>query len=246
MQTNTYISGSEMLSDITPRVQDSAMRWRAPGYYMRRMKMALEELAFDTLYDEQYIDTAIPDSLQLEMPSGVFNVKRVYLYSGNECEISKSVKVHFKRNFDTRGGGYTADEKDHVTGQAFNISKSGRESYFFYGLRNGTVLFSGSCRSSYPKARVYFNGVFGPMEDLPIVPILARQAVIEWVVESALKDRMSEDPSGPWSLLWRVANQSLSKGDPLGLWENTKYRLSMMDAGAREDFNQYMSDITNK
>lgn len=236
-----------MLSDILPRVQDSAMRWRSKGYYMRRMKHALEELAFDTLYDEQYVDTKIPDNLQLEIPSGVFNVRRIYLYNGNECDISKSAKVYYKANFDTRGGGYTADEKDGLNDQAFSTYRSGRESEYFYGLRNGTILFSPSCKSSgYAKVRVYFNGVFGPLEDLPIVPILARQAVIEWTVYKCLNDRASEDPSGPWMSLMRIPSAELAIGNPLGLWENTKYRLSRMDTGARDDFNTYMSSISYK
>ena len=48
------------------------------------------------------------------MPKGIFNIREIYLYNDECCSPTVSQVVHWKRQFNNKGGGdgYTAKIKD--------------------------------------------------------------------------------------------------------------------------------------
>lgn len=241
MEVNTFISPDEVVAEITPLCNDIEMRWRSKMYYYDLIKQALNELAFDTLYDERPIDYLIPSNCMIPLKPFTFNIKNVWLFSGEDCDQSTRVKVWHKRNMVTDGQTVFADVMDNSP-ESLTSAQFERESgTFFWNSRNGKLILSPSCKA-YQKVRIFCNGAYDG--NTPCIPIFVRQGVKDWAAKKAIQERMPEDPN-LYKLMLAVVKDSYGY-EFSGTWYEAQKRLSQLDAGAREDIKEYMGSIKYK
>lgn len=80
--TSDFISIEEILADVTQRVGDESTRKISEGSYKRFVKKALNELNFETRFDERYEDILLPSNLRLFIPSGCWNIIDIFVWNG--------------------------------------------------------------------------------------------------------------------------------------------------------------------
>jgi hypothetical protein len=256
-----FVTVNEILSDVLKLVDDERYETNSKGYYTSLVQQALEGLAFDTFFDVRREDFVFPiETLGLQMPAGAFNVKEVYIYHGTECDISRSQKVWWKRNYYTTGNGYFANNKGdngndpimphnslgrmaHGNARA-NQHRTSVESHYFYNVQNGLIMFSSFCRS-FPRVHVVYNGVGCDIGDAPVIPLFLREAVVDFMAEFTLRIKMAKPDGRQWTQLWQVydkrLNRDLQYGWAQGSWYRADQRVKTMSSGEREDLFEYLN-----
>jgi hypothetical protein len=259
MNTSVYISPSDILSVATAMVGDRDYKIIPRGFYMSLIQEAFEKLAIDTFFQELRADFDFPiDTLTLPLPEGCFNVKNVYMFSGTECNITKSHKVYWKRNYFTRGVGFIANDKgnqnlgdpfyaNHSLGNRYGNHETIRfdgnivNQRLFYNLQMGNIMLSSSCASMGNKVHIHYNGTGCAIGDVPIIPIFLRQAMEDFVIEAALRFRIANDPVNArnWMAVQQLYDKRLNQPYE-GSWEKAEQRIKFMNSSQREELGDYL------
>lgn len=260
----SFVTSNEILADVLKIVGDSDFRTNSKGYYISQIQQALEELSFDTYFDERNESFDVPENLRLELPEGSFNLKQVYLFRGDDCNFgSKSQIVYHKRNFinDATGSNYVARDKyknddlfyksrnqghrnDHGDRSSGN-DRGGINNLYFYGIQQGVVMLSGSCRN-FEKIMLVYNGMGAAIGDIPVIPNFFRQAVKDYVAMAALGAKIAENVGRPefnqWQSIQNGIERSLNKPYD-GSWAKAEHRAKNLDSKHREDLKEYLSSM---
>lgn len=242
MNSNSFVSPSILISDIASMVGDDEFRFRSKGFYIGQIQSCLNELAFDTFFQELTIDLDMPeDGFCLPMPENIFNIRQVFVFNGDECEISESHIVYHKRNYVGRQSGYTARSKDATNSDPYQLSGGSNErTNYFYEVQNGLIMLSESC-TSFEKIRLYCNGTGGAIADAPIVPLFFRQAVIDWVSSRVMAMMMAKGAGDVKMLSFLKKDTDLRLNDPYeGSWIKAQRRVANIDSKEKEDLQIYL------
>lgn len=264
---SSFVTIDELLADVLKLVNDSGFKKHSRGYYISQAQQALEELSFDTYFQEKNSSHDIPENLRVEMPKGAFNLKELYLFNGDECNIENSAVVYYKRNFinSKTGNGYVArdtyrNERDpfHTkrgnrfnqraginNGQQerFNTGNGLRNEVYYYGIQNGLIMLSSSC-SKFEKIMMVYNGTGCDIGEAPIIPSYLRQAVKDYVTVKALESILAIDDEkfNKWSALYNIHSTNLNKPYD-GSWAKAEHRVKSLDRKQRQDIKEYMSKL---
>lgn len=258
MVNANYISPDEILSIATVSVGDRDYKVFPKGFYMSLIQKAVEGLAIDTFFQELRADLDIPENLTIKLPEGCFNVKNIYVFTGNECVIQNSHKVWWKRNYFTKGNGYIANDKGNNRNDPFYDSHNDNLTYgsdkglmrygtnsvenrLYYNIQMGDLMLSSSCRSAGNKVHIHYNGTGGAIGEEPIIPVFIREAVEDYVCEAALRMRMANDPMNArtWQALWQVYENRLNKPYD-GSWAKAEYRVKSLNQSQRSELAEYL------
>lgn len=234
-----YVTANEILADVLKFVDDEKYRVNSPGFYISQIQQALQELSFDTFFDERTKSFDMPENRILPMPEGAFNLRQVYLFNGTVCDINTAQNVYWARNYFHRGGsGVKRDkgnrnERDpfygprsrhrdkHITDSLKasgdydpdhprNLVGGRISDVHYFEVQNGMIMFSEKC-ANFEKILLVYNGTGGNIGDAPIIPMFLREAVKDFVTEVVLRIRMAKDQElGRWQALWNVTNQKLN------------------------------------
>lgn len=240
MNINSFVQPKVLISDIAKLCGDPEFRDFSAGFYMGQIQSCLNELAFDTFFQEGNMDVDIPtDSLCIPMPENIFNIREMFVFNGDECTISNVNTVYHKRNYIAKKTGYTARVKNDNSNDPYQFIGGGNDSAYFYEIQNGLIMISASCQV-FEKLRIYYNGVGGKIEDSPIVPLFFRQAVIDWVALRGLEMKIMKNP-GANSFLYamrdRVEKRLMDPYD--GSWIKAQRRVKQIDTKEKQDLNLY-------
>ena len=253
MNINDFVSVDHLLADILSTVNDEKLRrGLSKGWYVSRIQKALQELAFDTFFNEVTLDLKLNrDTLSMEMPEGIFNIREIYLYNGECCSPSSSQVVHWKRLFNNKGDGdgYTARIKDSggsnysdpflptssnsATGANFSGTK------FYANVMNGTMMFSTDARA-FTNVRIVANGIGGEIGGIPLVPRFFEEAVTDFVYVRFYKAMKAREPR-KYRGLW-----SDSKDDEKVSMRKARIRVANMDSYEKESLEEYISSMYHK
>jgi hypothetical protein len=85
LSPKNFVSIDIILADVLKTVDDASTKLNSKGWYTSQIQQALEELSFDTFFDERNANFDVPKDLRLELPEGAFNLRKVYLFNGNSC-----------------------------------------------------------------------------------------------------------------------------------------------------------------
>ena len=261
---HSVVSPEEILSDVLKLAKDEEFKDNSRGYYMSLIQQALQELAFDTFFDERTEEFAVPSNLKLEMPEGAFNIRQIYLFNGDKCNIVNSKIVYWKRNYFTKGGsGYLARDKwnnndpfydnrslpngkgmtNDASLRRANVNTSQTELYY-YNIQNGIIMFSSNVRG-YEKVAIVFNGVGANIGEVPFIPMLFREAIKAWVLDPVLKIKMANADGAEfnkWQTLYSINHTELRR-PYTGLWEEAQTRAKSMDSKQREVIKEYLGRL---
>jgi hypothetical protein len=268
---SNFITPELILSDVLPLVNENGdFRELSKGFYYQQIQKALEALSFGTYFDERMVSLPVPDNLAIEIPKGMFNLRQMYLNTGDGCGIgANSVNVYFKDNFFNNDGkgsaNYVARNKGSRSSQdpfygrnkgtylgnvidSSNLnSDAGNERYarestlYWYNIQNGIIMLSSSCKN-YPYVVMNFNGISTEVGDKPVVPIAFREVVIDWVVEAVMRVKSSRDPN-VYKAMYNDAVSRLGKNPfhTSGTWFEATQRAASLNSKDREDLSLYYS-----
>ena len=256
MTANDFVSIDHILADVTATVNDMDFKKGfSKGWYISRIQDAMQELSFDTYWLKVQQDIEMPENCQLKMPKNVFNVREIYLYSGEICNPANSQVVYWKRLFNntSSGEGYTAKVKDDGSnsGDAFlpnqrYFTKNTNGFWgpkYYYNVMNGLLMFSKDC-NSFPYVRIIYNGMGVENGDMPIIPRFFERAVVDYVEERFYNAMKSRDPRtyrGLWTDSFNRLNDFRT-----GSWSKAKKRIKSMDSQEKESMEEYISSMYHK
>lgn len=260
---DSFVTINEILSDVTKLVKDAELRMCSKGWYTSQVQQCLEELAFDTYFNEITEEFVIPENKRIPMPKGAFNIRQMYLFSGDKCNIgTRTPNVYYKRNFWSGGNGFVARNKGRNLDDPFYQNRSsfrnerqasgvvdgnrGRtpiSQIYHYGIQNGIIMLSDNCLT-YEKILLVYNGVNTEIGEVPIIPTFLRQAVKDWVSNMALEIKLTEVIGTPSFAQWQAIKAGVQTRleKPFdGSWAKAEHRLKTMDTKEREDLKEYLS-----
>jgi len=258
---HSFVTSNEILSDVVRIVQDQDYRINSKGYYNSLIQQAIEELAFDTYFDERSEIFDIPENGRIELPRGAFNIKQMYAFDGDRCDVGKTENIYFKRNF-IRGGssGFFSRNKGNNSGDPFYPSdtfvnrgssdgpigaRNGVNGSLYYGIQDGIVMLSDAVLRRQ-KVMIVYNGVGGDIGEVPFIPTFLRQAVKDWVSSRGLDVRISQSVGTPEFTSWQSIKAGIDfrlNQDFDGSWAKAEYRVKKLDSKHREDYKEYMSKM---
>lgn len=243
VNTNSFISINEVLADALVALDDKEMRKLTPGFYRAQVRNAIDELGFDTVFDEQKLDLAIPSDHIVPFPAGAYRIKNVHIFTGDPDDIQYVQNVYWKKNARTAGfeKGYTANNHPGNYSDIYFSSPmwASTDIAYFFSFVNGNLYLSDPC-ASYDYVRVIYDGIpTGSLDDASLVPPEVRGAVVLWVIEkcaSFLKIRYSE-----YRTVQLDAAAQLDVSGMNGLWHNAKMRLKYLGKKVIRDSLEYNS-----
>jgi len=268
-----FVTPDQILADVLKFVDDEDFRLNTRGFYVSQMQQALQELAYDTFFDERTQAFDVPADLKLEMPEGAFNIRQMYLFNGTKCNIKTAQNVYWSRNYITDGKGFVKRDRgnlnrndpfyaprertrdkhldDALDGAPFNNSRqitsggSNVSQLFFYGIQSGLIMLSPSC-TKFEKILIVFNGTGGKIGDIPCIPQYLREAVKHFVIDVALLIAMAKrEDVNRWIRLQQLNERKLkgTRREEEGSWYKAEYRVKSMDSKAQEDLKEYLSRL---
>lgn len=254
MNTGRNFQAEIIINKVVSLVNDEGYEFKSKAGYISIVQKAIEELAIYTFFKEEWKDFKFPDNLIMDMPEDAFNIRDIYIFQGQVCDIGSSQKIWWKRNYYTEGNGYVANDK-WTNRDPFYSSHSGYPSrhydrtstakdinspnnLYFYNIQNGSILFSSSCKNLGGRIMLHYNGLGCAFGEAPLIPALFRTAIEDYVCEFVLRERMARDQRG-WLTLWQIYDKRLN--DPMrGSWKEAEMRAKRMNASQRQELATYL------
>jgi hypothetical protein len=263
------LSPKDVLSEVLIYTQEMGYKNVTRGFIISQMNRCMRALSYDTFFDEQHKTFLLPSNGVIEIPAGVFNIKQVYLYSGDNCNIGQNTaNAYYKRNFFTGGGnGYVARHKgnngnngqdpfytDHVPstpqdrhGSRVNTPGTGLpNSLYYYGESNGCLNFGET--GPYTKVLIKFNGIWEVDEEKNTIPEYFQEVLVDWCTESVLRVKAAVEPvNSKWRTLHSDSVFRLGyKPETFdGSWYKAKRRVTGMGDKKKEDLKEYLSRLNS-
>lgn len=248
MTQNDLIKLEAVLAEILVDINDEELRTGfSKGWFISRVQEALEEISFVSFYKKitkDIIDYSWEESGYIvDYPDGCFNVREIYLFNGDCCEIETSVPVVWKRLYN-RTGKKVGGTALVVEGGANNnpiYQGGGSKTFFYANLVDSTIHFSDGC-SAYNGIRIVYNGVDVMYGETPRIPIFLRRYVRDYVLERYYFAMLARDRS--FTNLWKISDESLN-GDgsrrKRGSLHNAKKFVSSMNTFEKQSLMTYLT-----
>lgn len=259
MNTGDFIKAEAIIFNSAAMAGDREYKLLPKGFYLSLIMDAFSELNMLSGFSEMRKNYNFPENLTLNLPDDCFDILNVYVFNGDNCNISNSRKVYWKRNYYTQGGaGYIANDKGknnsndpfYAQRSLANNDKSlirieknvSVNNVLFYNLQMGNIMFSSSCKQAGAKVHIHYRGTGSKAVEEPIIPILFKQAIEDYVTEAAIRVRLASEPSMIRVLMpmQQLYERRLDKEGMNGSWFSAKQRVKDMNKGQREDLAEYL------
>jgi hypothetical protein len=242
MNSNDFVSINDILRDVTVAVDDQSYDKGLPkGYYIRQVQQAVEELAFDTYFQTITDDIEYPENNVLEMPSNCFNIKEIYLYNGTCGDPQESRWVYYKRHYNNSQGGdnYTAKRKESIPTDPY-LNTGGETNLYYANIENGVIMFSSNC-DAYSYVRLVYNGMGSEISEVPLIPRVFRQAVIDFARVKILTHFAMRNPQFRFALGQAQEDMYGMGFNKPGSWKTAQRRIKGMNTWEKENYKEYFS-----
>lgn len=257
METGNYITPGEIIFFAAGMSGDQNQKVLTNGFFKALIQRSWEELNMQSSFKTGRADFDMPHHLSIPLPADCFDVKDVYVYSGDACVIADSHKVYWKRNYYTKGNGYLANDKGNNSRDPFTRSHSSVpqnkalirhgnpgniNKLLFYNLENGFLMLSSSCLSAGNKIHIHYGSTGCKVEDAPIIPVYFKTAIEDYVTEAALRFRMANEPAmiRTWSPMQQLYERRLDKDGMNGSWFQAVRRASQLNKSQRSELYSYL------
>ncbi len=151
------------------------------------------------------------------------------------------------------GDGYTAKVKDDGSNGSDpflpnqRIDVYNRQGFygpkFYWNEQNGIIMFSKEC-ATFPYVRIIFNGVGGPIGDVPVIPSFFERAIVDYVEEKFYNAMKARNPR-TFRVLWQDAYNKLHDMRT-GSWNKARKRVKSMNSAQKESMEEYISNMYHK
>jgi len=263
---NELITVGEILSDVARFTGEQKNKYVSKGFMISQMNKCLEELSFHTFFQEDSRTFTMPQNRILDIPPLVFNIKQIFLYSGDSCTVNNSVNVYWKNNYTHFGGqkGFSRakldNQRDPFYGPAYpsNIDNNPAKVFapanpanpeaegldgdlFYYGEQQGKLFFSPNC-SRYPKIMIKFNGIWQVDDTKPSIPRYFRDVIVDWVCERVFMAMIPENPGLYMPQADRFTRR-LDRNGLRGSWMNAERLVKRLGSKQRADLDEYLARL---
>jgi hypothetical protein len=259
MDSGAFIEPREIRFMAAGMAGDKEFKVIPKGFYTTLIQEAFNELNMSSLFmpgRKDYDDTVDEwkTTLTMELPEDCISVDDVYVFNGDKCGIHNSQQVHHKRNYYTEGNGYIANNKGHNGSDPYmqrtsaldkNMirvdSESRPNNLLFFNIEGNRLMVSSSCKS-WNKIHIKYRSTGGPMMDAPIIPLFYKSAIQDYVIESAFRYRMANEPSliMQWSKLQQTYAIRLDKDGYNGSWHKAVMLSKSMSQAKLQDLKTYL------
>lgn len=258
MNTGHYITPDEIIFNAAAFSGDREFKFVPKGVYMSFIRDAFRQLNMESYFMEVRKDFNFPENLTLALPEDCFNVKNIYIFNGDFCNVSMSRKVWWKMNYFTKGGkGYIANDKgnnnndpyyenrilpDHDKSLIRYNNADSVNSVLFYNIQMGNIMFSSSCKAAGAKVHIHYNGTGGNILEVPIIPIFFKEAIEDFVTEAIMRMRMANEPSNirNLSMLYQTYANKLDKNGMNGSWHKAKHMALNLNSSQASEMKEYL------
>lgn len=239
---SSIVELEEVLSSITSSTNDRDYKQGySKSWYMARVRDAVHEMVIDTYAFKEPRFLPIPPDLKIELPSGLFNLKEVYLVNMDAagcCLPGPGKRVLWKRLFDNarNANNYTAkiSESDADAFAGNRLDMSSDDPGYFGNLYSNILILSPSC-SSYSHVKIIANSFGSDDDSMPPIPRVIKNYVVFWVAEFFFRMKKVEDMR-KYRPLWADTLDQLEKEKQVA-----KRRLKRSSQWNRESFSEYTS-----
>lgn len=267
------LSPNDILSEVLMYTGEQRYENVTKGFIVSQMNKCLEALSYNTFFNETHMHFDLTDKRLIEIPAGVFNIKQVYLFNGDECHIGENTaNVYWKRNFvSPKGNGSVSRNKGNngnngadpfyseynpyspIGRKGSNVNIPGKtisNTTFFYGQSNGNLMFSPNC-SAYSKVLIKFSGVWQFDDETPTIPRVTREVLVDWCTESVFRAKIVSNPESDASQSFRTLQKDAElrlgyKPETFhGSWYKAKSLLTRMGSKKKEDLKEYLSRLNS-
>lgn len=260
MDSGVFVTPNEVLFMAAGMAGDKDYKVIPRGFYLALIQEAFNDLNIASLFADRRVDFPMPsDTLTLQLPSDCIGVKNVYVFTGDACTRSNSRKVWWKRNYFTEGNGFIANDTGRNAGDPFYNQRSfstsredknlirvngpdGINSILYYEVENMNLMLSSSCVGAGNKVHLAYKSSGGELGDAPVIPLMFKTAIQDFVVEAALRFRMANEPSMArvWIASQQIYERRLDKSGFNGSWHEAIMNARSMSPGKRADLATYL------
>ena len=224
---HNYLSINHILADVLVALHDQDTRRLTPGFYRNQTKACLDELGFDTFFNDYYEDIDIPPDLIIDIPQGAYNIKTLHIYKGTPENIEYQENVYWKRNFYTSETGYTANKHHQNTTDPFFRATLRNNARYFFNVHRGQIMLSETCKY-FDYLRITSAGIPSmTIDDVQMIPPEVRKAVTLWVIEKCASYLKLQDNN--YRVIQLDAAAQLDEYGLNGAWHQAKSRLRKLD-----------------
>ena len=262
-QTGNYITVDDALFKIAGFAGDLGFRAAPKGFYVQLIADAFEQLNMDSFFMEGNADFDMPsEHLTIQLPKDCFNLRGVYIFTGDICNIQVSRKVWHKRNYYTQGNGYIANRTGQNTNDPYylndSLTRNGRtkdntdlihynngsnvNNTLFYNVQNGNLMLSASCRGAGNKVHLHYNSTGCEVGEAPIIPSFYKSAIEDFATEAALRFRMANEPENAktFMAMQQMYERRLDKDGFNGSWHKAVSKAKNMSTAEASDLKIYL------
>lgn len=144
-------------------------------------------------FNIKFMDGVIPSNLRVPLPERAFNVRGVWVYTGDQFVPENAVRVYRKLNMMSNGGGdgYVANN---VAGMPDThvVNSSDSAIRYYYGVQGGSAILSNDC-ALFTRYRIVYNSYTDDLTT-PSIPVALREAISMYAVLKFYESVMSENP----------------------------------------------------
>jgi len=234
---SNMISVEEVLSDVLRNVDDEAMQKFSKGYYVSLIRRSLEKLAVQLYHKKEIIYFDYSDVL--EIPKNCFNVREIYLFNGDCCDITNAQNVWWKRDYKGNSANrVTKDTNDH-----FIKSYSYSDNVYYYNEDAGRIYLSSAC-ATFSRVMVVFNSTGTSEGNALVVPMRLRNVLIDLVTLECFKKLKARLGNPKEAQIYRqLYNDTyMNLYDKVsGSWWDALSFVNSMDTHSRQSLYEYIS-----
>lgn len=252
MDSNDFITVDEILADVLGTTNDENMRKKNKGWYVSQIQQALEDLAFDTFFDERVWDVRYPSNNVLPLDKGMFNVRHIYLYNGQCGSMNAKANVHWKKNLSLARDGESFAAHQMTSGESdidfiYPRTASIPGKLYMAEIQNGNIMFSPNC-SAKEWVRIIANGMGCDIGDVPFIPRILRQATKDYAVYRFFRDMKNKDRRdhiGAYQESERDLYGNRNGRGYMGSWGEAESRIKSMNTWEKNEMKEYLGRINS-
>lgn len=237
---NATISLGEVILAASQELRDEGFQRIGKPVYVSAAQRALQKLNDETSFYKKIFEAPIPEDLILDLPCDLTAKDSVYLFSGDDCDITTSTILFIKPNMYHKGGsGYLANNKGRnldVLQWSLSPTQIQPQHLYFAGEYNGKLYLSTSCQR-FDKVHIRYVGIgVNEMGDDFDIPMWAREAVTDFIIlrcalRMELTDQRKYTPI--------INRKTIEMKSTDGSWAQAKWQYKKLDKKGRYDSHAY-------
>lgn len=263
MMTSQYITADLCILDAKQVLQDKSL---TEGWYLSTVQRALTKLAFDNLWDKRHFTAPIVKNaegaamLTIDLPMTMFNLERAMVYNGDQCDVNTAQNLYWKRNWRRLGSTGFAENNwnnlnDPLMPSASGVNRMGGRdrmqsmgtmmsppgNLYYFDVTDSQLFLSDTC-AKFDRVFLEYTGIgVKKWGDVPFVPLLLREAVVDFVIMKGCEVQMKFDKNA--ATMYQIKYREVEGLD--GSFAQARWALATNHTKIQDDLTVYLGKFGN-